>query len=152
MEVLMGPVRRYFLSAFKFSVGLILIIFFVSGCLDEKAGAKKAVEALLRAALAKDFAKVRQVIDFSGIIDNSIRMQNAEPVDSAQKEKIIDEMVASTCELSKEDLEKALLTLRVEMVGETTDHALAFYDTTKRTHLTLSLEKRKNVWIVTGIG
>ena len=144
--------NRYFLSALKLPIGLILMLFFVSSCLTDEAGAKKAVEALLKAAYAKDYAKVRQAIDFSGIIDNSLQMQNAEPVDSAQKEKIITEMVTGACELSKEDLEKALLTLRVQMVGETRDHAIAFYDTMKRTHLTLSLEKRKDVWIVTGIG
>ena len=144
--------RRPFSGTLKLATGLFFMAILGYGCADINSDPQKTVENALRAAHEKNYDRVRQLIDFDGMVDIALQEQKPPKVlDSGQRKKLIDELVRSVCEISREDLDKSLQSLRVEIDKKDPTLATALYDSTKRPGVTLTLEKRKKGWIITEV-
>jgi carbamoylphosphate synthase small subunit len=108
------------------------------------------VQNLLKAAYEKNSAQVRRYVDFDAMLDRSLKEQGIADIDAGRKKNIINGLVESACHLSKEDYQRALQTMKVE-VGPNGNIAAAVYSTLGRTDITLTLEKKKAGWVVTAI-
>ena len=135
--------------ALKFVSCLLFFCICIYGCRDQQVEIRKAVDNLLEAAYEKNTEKVRQYADFDKILDEYMKEQTLEgDIGSNQRKTIIDELVAATCEISKDDYEMAVRTLRVETNKNDPGFATAVYSTSKKKDVGLGLEKRKTGWIV----
>ncbi len=105
---------------------------------------------LLKAAYEKNTDQVRKYVDFDAMLDRSLKDQGMSSIDANRRKGIIDGLVQSTCRLSKDDYERALHTMKVE-VGPNGDIAGAVYSTLGRTGIALTLKKKKTGWVVTAI-
>jgi hypothetical protein len=84
------------------------------------------------------------------MLDRSLKEQGMTTLDTNRRKNIIDGLVENTCQISKDDYQRALHTMKVE-VGPKGNIAAAVYSTLGRTDITLTLEKRKTGWVVTAI-
>ncbi len=135
--------------ALKFASGLLFICVVIYGCRDQQTEIRNAVGNLLEAAYEKNTEKVKQYADFDHILDEYMKEQTLEgDISSSQRKAIIDELADAMCEISKEEYEMAVRTLRVEMNKKDPRFATAVYSTSKKKDIGLVLEKRKTGWIV----
>jgi flagellar motor component MotA len=134
----------------KWAALFLIVISFAYGCRNAKQDVTDRVQNLLTAAYKKDSAQVRKYIDFDAMLDRSMKEQGMSNIDASRRKTIIDGLVESTCQLSRDDYERALHTMKVE-VGPNGDVAAAVYSTLGKTDITLTLQKRKTGWIVTAI-
>ncbi len=134
----------------KWAALFLIVVSFAYGCTDSKQEVKETAQNLLKAAYEKNTDQVRKYVDFDAMLDRSLKQQGVTSIDMNRRKGIIDGLVESTCQLSKEDYARALHTMKIE-VGEDGHRAAAVYSTLGRMNITLTLEKRKNGWIVTAI-
>ncbi len=138
------------LSIVKLAALLLLVISFAYGCSNSKQEVTDTVKNLLKAAHEKNSDQVRRYVDFDAMLDRSLKEQGIANLDTDRRKGIIDGLVESTCQLSKEDYSRALQTLKVE-IGQDGHLAAAVYSTLGRMNVTLTLEKRQTGWVVTAI-
>ncbi len=138
------------LTIIKWAVLLSAVFGLVYGCRDAKQEVTDTVQHLLKAAYMKDSGQVRKYVDFDAMLDRSLKEQGVTSIEADKRKVVIDGLVQSTCEISKEDYDRALQTMKVEM-GPNGDIAAAVYSTLGRNDITLTLEKRKTGWVVTAI-
>jgi flagellar motor component MotA len=129
---------------------VVVACFFAYGCRNSKQEVTSTVQNLLKAAYEKNSAQVRRYVDFDAMLDRSLKEQGIADIDADRKKNIINGLVESACQLSKEDYQRALQTMKVE-VGPNGNIAAAVYSTLGRTDITLTLEKKKTGWVVTAI-
>jgi flagellar motor component MotA len=129
---------------------LIAACFFAYGCRNSKQEVTSTVQNLLKAAYEKNGDQVRKYVDFDAMLDRSLKEQGMTALDPNRRKDIIDGLVQSTCQISKDDYDRALRTMKVE-VGQNGHLAAAVYSTLGRTDITLTLEKKETGWIVTAI-
>jgi hypothetical protein len=134
----------------KWAALFLVVVCVAYGCRDSKQEVTDTAQNLLKAAYEKNTDQVRKYVDFDAMLDRSLKQQGMATIDVNRRKGIIDGLVESTCQLSKEDYERALHTMKVE-VGDDGHRAAAVYSTLGRMNITLTLEKRKNGWIVTAI-
>jgi hypothetical protein len=134
----------------KWTALLLVVISFSFGCSNSKREVTNTAQNLLKAAYEKNSGQVRKYVDFDAMLDRSLKEQGMGSIDANHRKGIIDGLVESTCQLSKEDYERALHTMKVE-VGPNGNIAAAVYSTLGRTEITLTLQKRKTGWVVTAI-
>jgi len=136
----------------RVAIGVMTLVFFcacICACRGQQEEIRKAAGDLLSAAYEKNTEKLRQYADFDKILDGYLKEQKMEGnIDVNQRQAIIDELVVSTCELSKDDYDQALKTLRVETDKNNSGYGTAIYSTSKKKDIVLGLEKRKTGWIV----
>jgi flagellar motor component MotA len=138
------------LALAKWTALLLVVISFAFGCSNSTREVTSTVQNLLKAAYEKNSGRVRKYVDFDAMLDRSLKEQGLSGIDANRRKSIIDGLVESTCQLSKEDYERALHTMKVE-VGPNGNIAAAVYSTLGRTEITLTLEKKKTGWVVTAI-
>jgi hypothetical protein len=131
-------------------LSFLLVVCFAYGCRDAKQEVKDTVQRVLKAAYSKDSGQVRKYVDFDAMLDRSLKEQGLAGMDADRRKGVIDGLVDSTCQISKEDYERALQTMKVQL-GPDGNVAAAVYSTLGRTDITLTLEKRKTGWVVTAI-
>jgi flagellar motor component MotA len=129
---------------------LVVACFFAYGCRNSKQEVTSTVQNLLKAAYEKNSDQVRKYVDFDAMLDRSLKEQGMTTLDTNRRKNIIDGLVENTCQISKDDYERALHTMKVE-VGPKGNIAAAVYSTLGRTDISLTLEKRKTGWVVTAI-
>jgi flagellar motor component MotA len=129
---------------------LAVTCFFAYGCRNSKQEVTGTVQNLLKAAYEKNSDQVRKYVDFDAMLDRSLKEQGIAGIDASRRKNIIDGLVESTCQISKDDYQRALHTMKVE-VGPKGNIAAAVYSTLGRTDITLTLEKKKTGWVVTAV-
>jgi flagellar motor component MotA len=134
----------------KWGAVLLVVVSFVYGCTNSKKEVTSTVQNLLKAAYEKNSDQVRKYVDFDAMLDRSMKEQGMSSIDANRRKNIIDGLVQSTCQLSKDDYDRAIKTMKVE-VGPNGDVADAVYSTLGRTDIRLTLGKRKTGWVVTAI-
>jgi hypothetical protein len=134
----------------KWAALSLVVVSFAYGCNNSKQEVTGTVQNLLKAAYEKNSDQVRRYVDFDAMLDRSLKEQGITDVDRVRRKKIIDGLVEGACQLSKEDYQRALQTMKVE-VGPNGDIAAAVYSTLGRTDVTLTLKKKKAGWVVTAI-
>jgi flagellar motor component MotA len=134
----------------KWGAVLLVVVSFVYGCTNSKKEVTSTVQNLLKAAYEKNSDQVRKYVDFDAMLDRSMKEQGMSSIDANRRKNIIDGLVQSTCQLSKDDYDRAIKTMKVE-VGPNGDIADAVYSTLDRTDIRLTLGKRKTGWVVTAI-
>ncbi len=129
---------------------LLLVVFFGYSCRDAQQEVTETVQHVLKAAYEKDSDQVRKYIDFDAMLDRSLKEQGITEIDAEKRKGVIDGLVENTCQISKEDYERALQTMKVQ-IGPNGIIAAAVYSSLGRDNITLTLEKRKTGWVVTAI-
>jgi hypothetical protein len=137
-------------AVIKWAALLLVVVSFSYGCRDARQEVTDTVQHLLKAAYSKDGDQVKKYVDFDAMLDRSLKEQGITAIDTDRRKSVIDDLVQSTCEISKEDYDRALQTMKVQL-GPDGNIAAAVYSTPGRADITLTLEKRKTGWVVTAI-